>query len=408
MVRYSSTQNTKKGRLPQLLHPVIVSERVYIAQNITCSLDQIFHCFSTDAQFEYEPVLDEFGPLRLSSVTRFVELLSHEIAAHPRHKIVYYAGGGTKNLTTAVYLLGAYMILKHGETALAVSRCFGWIDDTLIEPFHAASLDDPAKQGALSLLDCWSALEQAKQRTWLALPRSKEDSMWGQIDPDEYEHYHNPLNAGLHQIIPAKLLIHTAPVNLNGRDYVDAPPGVRRFSPSYILGIFDELGVSAVACLGVPAYDPREFAAAGVAHYNLETSATSAALDRLLAAADAAGIGAVAVHAGGGAGGEALATVLAALFLVRRCGFAARAAAAWVRICRPGPEAAAALPAVLRRSGGSFGEHLASPHNGKGVSMELAPGDRSLARFGSVRLTAQSSSTAGRPAGRRARSGSLW
>ena len=53
-----------------LLHLVIPVEKVYVAQNIKCSLDQVFHCFSTDSIFEYTPVLDEFGPLRLSLVTR--------------------------------------------------------------------------------------------------------------------------------------------------------------------------------------------------------------------------------------------------------------------------------------------------------------------------------------------------
>ena len=336
-----------------------MSERVYIAQNISCSLDQIFHCFSTDGQFEYEPVLDEFGPLNLSRVTRFIQLLNRQIAKHPNHKIVYYSGTGMKNLTTAIFLLGAYMMIKHNETALSVKKSFEWIDEALIEPFHAASIDGSKGHEPLSLVDCWGALEQAKLLEWLRLPLSAEDGVWGKIDPDEYEHYHNPLNADLHQIVPGQLLVLTAPVNLEGRDYADDASGVRRFSPSYLLSIFDELGVSGVASLGPPAYDPREFTAVGVAFAALETRSLSTALDQLLAADDAAA-GAVAVHAGRG-GSETMATALAALFLVRRFGFTPRAAAAWVRICRPGPSAAAALPAVLRRSSSLLDEQYESP-----------------------------------------------
>ena len=56
-----------------LLHRIIANERIYVAQNIQGSLDKVFHCFSADDVLHYEPVRNEFGPLRLSSLIRFVE-----------------------------------------------------------------------------------------------------------------------------------------------------------------------------------------------------------------------------------------------------------------------------------------------------------------------------------------------
>ena len=100
-----------------ILHQVHAQEKLYIAQNIKGALDPIFHCFSTDAVLEYEPLVNEFGPMSLSHVIRFVEILDPQIDAHPGQKIVYYAGQGKKKLTNAVFLLGAYIILKHDDTS---------------------------------------------------------------------------------------------------------------------------------------------------------------------------------------------------------------------------------------------------------------------------------------------------
>ena len=107
-----------------LLHAISKEKKLYIAQNINGSLDQIFHCFSTDGILEYAPLLDEFGPLKLSCVIRFIEILDAKIKKYPKQKIVHYSGPGKKKLTNAVYLLGAYMVLKYGGSAEVVSKCF--------------------------------------------------------------------------------------------------------------------------------------------------------------------------------------------------------------------------------------------------------------------------------------------
>ena len=54
-----------------LLYALSKEKKLYVAQNTDCSLDQIFHCFSIDGILEYKPLLDEFGPLKLSSAIRF-------------------------------------------------------------------------------------------------------------------------------------------------------------------------------------------------------------------------------------------------------------------------------------------------------------------------------------------------
>ena len=168
-----------------ILHQVHAQDKLYIAQNIKGALDPIFHCFSTDAVLEYEPLVNEFGPMSLSHVIRFVEILDHQIDAHPGQKIVYYAGQGKKKLTNAVFLLGTYIILKHDDTAKSVAESFRWLDDSLIERFRGTLMQE-SDRSELTLSDCWAALERAKGLAWLGLPRFL-GGRWGRIDPDEYE-----------------------------------------------------------------------------------------------------------------------------------------------------------------------------------------------------------------------------
>ena len=184
-------------------------------------------------------------------------------------------------------------------------------------------------------MDCWRALEHAKTLAWLQLPRFP-GGLWGKFDPDEYEHYNSPHNADMHQIVPGKLFALKAPRNLHGRDYHDDKSGRRYFSPSYMVEIFRDVGVSTVVSADAPAYDPREFTARGVGHcelcYGDGAAPSLEAVAGFFRAVDGAA-GGVAVHSVGGHGRNG---TLAALYLMRRHGFGARAAIAWVRICRPG------------------------------------------------------------------------
>ena len=122
--------------MQSLLRLVIAKDKIYIAQNIKGSLDQVFHCFSTDDAPEFEQTADGFGPHKLSCVMRFIAILDCQIATHPGKKIVYFAGQGRLKLANAAFLLGAYMIFKHDETAQSVASRLSWLNDSWIEAFR--------------------------------------------------------------------------------------------------------------------------------------------------------------------------------------------------------------------------------------------------------------------------------
>ena len=146
----------------------------------------------------------------------------------------------------------------------------------------------------------------------------------------------NPLNADLHQIVPGKLFAFRAPKHLKGLDYLDDGCGCRHFSPSYYVDLFRQMGISSVVSVDPISYDASEFARQGLHHHELDYGDWAAPSQEAVAGffrvVDAAR-GGVAVHSAGGHGRNG---TLIALYLMRRHGFRAQEAVAWLRICRPG------------------------------------------------------------------------
>jgi hypothetical protein len=89
-----------------------ISEKVYIAQGVDFLPDgHDFRLFKPE-NVEYQPFCDDFGAMNLSSIVHFIEQLQGEMTAHPDSKIIYSViSDGTRSLTNAVFLLGAYMII---------------------------------------------------------------------------------------------------------------------------------------------------------------------------------------------------------------------------------------------------------------------------------------------------------
>ena len=317
-----------------ILHEVV--DRVCVGQYISkFSSTKKFHCFQPKIESSYQAYCDDFGPLNLAAVMRFIDLLDKEIATHQSGRIVYCVDPGRRALANAVFLVGAYLILKLNMESSAVSTCFHWLSQSIIEDYRDASLAEP--DFALNLNDCWCGLERSKLCGWIGPPTPDGDC--GQIYIPDYVHLDNPLNADLNPIVPGALFALRGPRNLGPHArYMDMPTH-REFSPAHTAEILLALGVTDVVQLSTaPAYNPEDFVSRGLRHHSLPFADGAppppAVAERFLALAAAARPGAaVAVHCGAGLGRTGM---LAALHLIRAHGFAPRQAIAWVRIMRPG------------------------------------------------------------------------
>ena len=70
----------------------------------------------------YHAYCDDFGPVFMAAVIDFARLLDTELAKFPDTNIVFVAPDGARALTNAVFLLGAYMILKLDTTPSDVAQ----------------------------------------------------------------------------------------------------------------------------------------------------------------------------------------------------------------------------------------------------------------------------------------------
>jgi cell division cycle 14 len=311
-----------------------IFERVCVGQFIPdFKSTKKFRCFKPQTFLTYDAFCDDFGPLNLTSIVTFIERLDHQLRSFTSSRIVYMVDNGRRELTNALFLLGAYMILRREMRTEEVKAKFSWLPETSIEYYRDATFSKP--DFGLTLENCWRGLEKGKSSGWLNYPAIAETEHWGMIDVDQYAHWDSPLNGGFQVVVPGKFVAFRGPTDLNGAAYSDAA-GYRQFSPAHYISIFQELGVKTVVRLNEPEYDGGDFAAQGIRHHDLYfddcTAPPARVVRRFLDIVDAAE-GLVAVHCKAGLGRTG---TLIALYLMRRRGFTARAAMGWLRITQAG------------------------------------------------------------------------
>jgi hypothetical protein len=291
------------------------------------------------------------------------------------------------------------MIICRDATADEVAAVF----QTISSKFMTFTDLNESIAESLTLRDCWEAVHCAKAQGWIDFV-SNDPDIDRCIDMEEYMHYDNPANGGLHVIIPSRLIAFPRPSAMpKDPETGEAPQwrdagGQRSFGASYFADVLGDFGVSLVVrCVGDGDEDDNtdeegeseedeedesgdeeedvlddeykteggddaeegdaEFAARGMAVEWMEVSRDERpgsllrSVDRFLTLAGLAP-GALAIHgdgaavagggaaAGGGLGGGA--EVLVSALLIKRFGFRARSALAWLRITQP----SAARPAL--------------------------------------------------------------
>ena len=316
------------------MHPLL-DRRLYLCQGVDILPEgDYFKRFVPDQSIQYFPLCDDFGPMNLSSVVKFIRQLHGELETYPTCVLLYSVEKGERALTNGIFLLGAFMILHLKASITEVEQTFSGLAPSLITTYRDATFSSPSF--GLSLEDCWRAMVKGMELGWIRAPSCIHDYEWGCVDVDEYEHYDDPINGDVHEVVPGKFLAFKGPVDLGGAHYQDDASGYRSFSPDYYASIFEDYKVTTVVRLNEPQYDGQLFVERGMEFHDLEfedcTAPPPAIAEAFLRVADAAA-GAVAVHCKAGLGRTG---TLIAVYLMRRHGFTAREAMGWLRIMRPG------------------------------------------------------------------------
>jgi cell division cycle 14 len=201
-------------------------------------------CVSAEKEIVYHPFADDFGPLDLSDLNRFMNIMKQAVKNRRGRTVLYTVRFDPRSLTNATFLLGSYMMLEMGFTSTDVWDSFSTIEP-MLEMYRDAE-NSPA-DFRLEVIDCWRGVERASILGWIDA-----------IDMEEYDHYKNPLEGDLHFIIPDKLIAFRGPVQLQDSKRYSDVGGVRYFSPAFYVEPFLDMGVSTVIRLNSLAYDPKD------------------------------------------------------------------------------------------------------------------------------------------------------
>jgi cell division cycle 14 len=385
---------------PALMHAVF--ERFYICQGVDLLPEgEAFKPFRPDDCIQYHPICDDFGPLNMCSVIKFVQQLDSELEDYPSCILFYSVGSSRRDLTNAIFLIGSFMILRLGWTSTEVNSSFEWA-----EPYVEAYRDATYATSSfdLKLRDCWDSLMKGIEKGWVELPSCTEDEdyKYGEIDIEEYEHYDNPLNGDMHEVVPGKFVAFKGPRDLKGCDFRDNEQSFRDFSPNFYANLLEDFNVTDVVRLNEPHYDGRHFVDRGMSFHDLEfedcTAPPPDVVEAFLKLSDAAE-GSVAVHCKAGLGRTG---TLIGVYLMRREGFTAREAMGWLRMMRPGSVIGEQQDYLCALEAAAASHGAAAPDDKASLSFAFSgPGGRAC----SSELAAQVAAGAGRRATVRTSSG---
>eukprot|EP00291_Cryptomonas_curvata_P024841 CAMPEP_0172172926 /NCGR_PEP_ID=MMETSP1050-20130122/12735_1 /TAXON_ID=233186 /ORGANISM="Cryptomonas curvata, Strain CCAP979/52" /LENGTH=416 /DNA_ID=CAMNT_0012844555 /DNA_START=150 /DNA_END=1400 /DNA_ORIENTATION=- len=325
---------------------------------------------------EYDSLIQQefaLNPSSLGQIKHFIQTIKNVQRDSECNRLVLCAGDNDRVITICAFLIGGYMILCGQASVEAVSDAFQAIKSRLVGMEESANLE-------CSLVDSWEALHCGKMQGWLDFERAEPD-IDRCIDMEEYIHYDNPANGKLHVIIPSRLIAFPCPSDLEvDEESGEAPQwldmaGGRHFGPDYYADILGDFDVQLVVrCDASATYDDAAFASRGLAVERLggalemRPQRLLQEVDRFLTLARLVP-GMIGIHgadAGLGSGGELLVSSL----LIKRHGFRARSALAWLRITHPAVDAQRTLrfavlphqppPAVPKLAPGALHHHSAA------------------------------------------------
>jgi len=255
------------------------------------------------------PLAEDFGPPNIAAVYKFCRRLDHYLTCNAQ--VCCYVRETGAPCTNVIFLLGVYLVLHRNQEPQTVMGLFEILTKHIL--FYVDASKPPCTTFTLSLFDCWSALQKAKQHKFIDLSK---------FNCKEYEHWEKPENGDLNWIIPKKLLAFASPDSIT--------------PPSFYIPYFKANGVTTIIRLNSEFYSSTDFTQKGFEHFDLvfpDGHAPSllivAAFLDIVKRPNAV----VAVHCKKGLGRTG---TLNACYIMKYYNFTAKEAIAYIRIMRPG------------------------------------------------------------------------
>lgn len=163
--------------------------------------------FNIDNDLIYEPFNNDFGPLNLANVHKYIRELCR-LMSDERYKSVklfHYTSSKFDKQANSAFLMGAFMIVVLRMSAEVAWEAFAPYHNTF-RPFRDASYGDCTYN--CTIFHCLKGLEIAISHGWYK---------FRDFDNKEYEYYEKVENGDLNWILPNKFIAFMGPI--------DAKPG---------------------------------------------------------------------------------------------------------------------------------------------------------------------------------------
>jgi cell division cycle 14 len=170
--------------------------------------------FSVDEELQYDPFNNDFGPLNLAQVHKYVRELVR-LLVDPNFKgvkLYHYTSQAYDKQANSIFLMGCFMMVVLGMKSERVCTIFKPYREYVV-PYRDASYGDCYYPCTLE--HCWQGIEFATQLGWYSFK---------DFDDREYEYYEKLDNGDLNWIIPDKFMAFMGPVDEEDYDRMGNTP----------------------------------------------------------------------------------------------------------------------------------------------------------------------------------------
>lgn len=284
------------------------------------------HYFSTDEEYVYARFFEDFGPLCLSAVYRYRNLVNNKLKSKTlqNKRIIHYCRNFSKDdehkRVNSAFLMSSFMIIQLKMTPQEVADLFIAKSSDPFIAFRDAAFGPCTFQ--LTVQDCVNGLYKAMTCQFFDIET---------FNVSDYEYYEKVENGDFNWIVDDKFLAFCGP---HSKSKVEK--GAVCHGPESYINYFKSHSVTDVVRLNKKLYDAQKFTDAGIRHHDLYFLdggvPSDDILQQFLTICETAA-GAVAVHCKAGLGRTG---TLIGCYLMKHHRLSANEAIAWLRIARPG------------------------------------------------------------------------
>jgi len=236
--------------IQSLLVSEFIKDRLYFVtfRNKTHRNTTDVHYFSIDDELVYKTYYEDFGPVSLASVSKYLNKVNFKLKSPSLASkiIVHFTSLNDRKRVNASFLMAVFGMAYLNTEVFVKLSSFKYPYFSFQDAIHKES------DYKIRLIDCINSVQKAVSFGFIN---------FDDFNMEEYEKMEDPRLDDLNWIVPETLLAFSGPVG--------KPPDNNYHTPEYYLDYFHHNNVTTVIRLNSRMYNARAFTNAGINHYDL-------------------------------------------------------------------------------------------------------------------------------------------